>query len=383
MTGDTIVVTFPKGLEWLMQEELKAMGLSPQSTTLTSATLGGGINEAMRLCLELRTAHRVLIEIMRFNANDADELYRRINAYSWENLISPNEYLSITSTVDNPSIQDSRFANLKFKDAVVDRIKSKLGKRPNSGPTRMGAVLHLYWQGRECIAYADAAGTPLSRRGYRKIPGPAPLQESLAAALVLSTGWKGQGTFINPMCGSGTLAIEAALIALNKAPGLLKSNYGFMHLKGFDREKWDSMRRAALKAALKSFPGRIIASDIDQRAIDASRKSANTAGVEHLIEFIVSDFADTPVPPGEGVIIMNPPYGDRMGNLEDLALTYARTGDFLKQKCTGKRGYIFTGNTSLAKGIGLRTKSRKEFYNGPIECRLLEYELYQGTRKGG
>jgi putative N6-adenine-specific DNA methylase len=213
------------------------------------------------------------------------------------------------------------------------------------------------------------------------IPLKAPMQETLAAGVVLATGWEGKGNFINPMCGSGTLAIEAALIALERAPGLLRSNYGFMHLKEFDEFSWKALRRKTRAEAKERLNRRIIATDISQQAVEAAKKNAMTAGVERLIEFGVCHFSETPVPDGGGVVILNPEYGERLGEVEELKKTYREIGDFFKKKCNGYSGYIFTGNLDLAKKVGLRTKRRIPFFNGPIECRLLEYDLYEGSRK--
>jgi putative N6-adenine-specific DNA methylase len=213
------------------------------------------------------------------------------------------------------------------------------------------------------------------------IPLKAPMQETLSAAVVLATGWLGDGNFINPMCGSGTLAIEAALIALGRAPGLLRNNYGFMHLKGFDDSSWKALRRKIRAEAKDRMNGRIIATDTSQQAIEAGKKNAMTAGVERFIEFGVCDFSETPVPGGGGMVVLNPEYGERMGEIEKLTGVYRGIGDFFKKKCNGYTGYVFTGNLDLAKKVGLRTKRKILFYNGPIECRLLEYDLYEGSKK--
>jgi putative N6-adenine-specific DNA methylase len=207
------------------------------------------------------------------------------------------------------------------------------------------------------------------------------MQETLAAAVIAATGWKGRGNFINPMCGSGTLAIEAALIALNKAPGLLRKNFGFMHLRGFNRPSWNTMLQAAKAQVRKSFPGKIIATDIDPQAIRASRQHAAAAGVDRLIEFGVGDYSATPIPEGGGAVILNPEYGERMGKIEQLKEVYQGIGDFFKKKCQGYTGYLFTGNLDLAKKVGLKAKRKVPFFSSKIECRLLEYDLYEGSRR--
>lgn len=349
--------------------------------TVAGIATEGTMNDTLRLNLLLRTGQRVLFLIKEFTAGDADALYREVSKIAWEDYIAEDGYICVTSSVDNPAIRDSRYANVKVKDAVVDRIKEKRGKRPDSGPDQDRTVINLYWRGDNCSLYFDTSGEPLSRRGYRKIPMTAPMQETLAAAVIMASGWNGSGHFINPMCGSGTLAIEAALIALNKPPGLLRNNYGFMHIKGFNKSLWDDLRAKAKTEARKTLDFKIIATDIRTMAVEAARKNAATAGVEHLIEFGVCDFSETAIPGGGGIVMLNPEYGERMGKIRDLECLYKGIGDFFKQKCMGYTGYIFTGNPGLAKKVGLRAKRRIQFFNSAIECRLLEYVLYEGSRK--
>ncbi|MHC4245104.1 MAG: THUMP domain-containing class I SAM-dependent RNA methyltransferase [Planctomycetota bacterium] len=197
----------------------------------------------------------------------------------------------------------------------------------------------------------------------------------------MATGYDGSQDLVLPMCGSGTLAIEAALIAMNKPAGALRSNFGFKHVKGFDEQIWKEIRSDARKTIRKgTMQKRIIATDINEQAIFAARQNARTAGVEHLIEFNVCDFADTEVPTGEGIIVMNPEYGSRLGELEELEKEYKRIGDFLKQRCAGCTAYLLIGNKELSAKIGLKASRRMVFYNGNIECRLLKYELYKGIR---
>lgn len=298
-----------------------------------------------------------------------------------EEFIPPDEYFTIDSSVQNPNIRDSRFANLKAKDAIADRMSLKCGRRPDSGPDRKGAVIFIYWVENICKVYIDSSGESLQKRGYRKIPFRAPLQETLAAALVMAGRWDCKSNFVNPMCGSGTIAIEAALYALNRAPGLLRSRYGFMRIRGFPETAWRNLRAATRAEALRSLPAKIIATDISREAVSAALKNAATAGVDHLINFGVCDFRDTPLPEGGGVIVMNPEYGERMGDRPRLEGTYKAIGDYFKTKGGGYTGYVFTGNPDLAKKIGLRTSRKMKFFNSSIECRLLEYELYEGTRK--
>ncbi len=378
-----ILVTCPKGIVPWLAGEIRALGYPVLAEGEAAVETEGSLADTMRLNLHLRTAHRVLWRLAAFPADNPNDLYVGIRELPWEELLherGEHAYLSVTATADTPSINDARFVNVKTKDAIVDRLTERCGVRPDSGPDRDRAVVHVYWRGKQVLVYLDTSGEPLSRRGYRKIPLAAPMQETLAAAVILATGWNGRTSFVNPMCGSGTLAIEAALFAQGKAPGLLRSNYGFSHLKGFDPAAWRTIRAAA-HALQKETAARIVATDIDPKAVDAARQNARTAGVDRIIEFAACPFAETPIPERGGVVVLNPPYGERIGEQSRLIGLYREIGDFFKQRCGGYRGYIFTGNAALGKGVGLRTKRRITFYNGEIECRLLEYELYEGTRR--
>ena len=217
-----------------------ARGRNPRARISRSAGIarrrrnGGRFEDCMKLNLWLRTGHRVLRLVKTFQARHADELYAQVSQIPWEQHIREDGYLSVMSSVENPTIRDTRFASLRCKDAIVDRIKKERDRRPDSGPLCEGVVVFLYWRQNECAIYFDTSGEPLSKRGYRKIPLQAPMQETLAAAVVLAAGWRGDRNFVNPMCGSGTLAIEAALIGLGRAPGLTRGNFAFMHLKEFN-----------------------------------------------------------------------------------------------------------------------------------------------------
>ncbi len=376
-----ILVTCAKGITPFLREEILRLGFPVLAETIAGIATEGTMDDTLRLNLFLRTGHRVLFLIKEFTAHNADDLYNSLSEIPWEEYIDEDGYVCITSSVDNPSIRDSRYANVKCKDAIVDRIREKCGQRPDSGPEKDRVVVNLYWKGDICSVYFDTSGEPLCRRGYRNIPMTAPMQETLAAAVIMAAGWKGAGNFINPMCGSGTLAIEAALIALNRASGLLRNNFGFMHLKGFNGSLWNELRAQAKRESKRTVNCRIIAGDINKEAIEAAKKNAAAAGVDHLIEFFVCDYSETIIPEGGGVVMLNPEYGERMGKLRELESVYKGVGDFFKQKCGGYTGYIFTGNFELAKKVGLKAKRRIPFFNGGIECRLLEYELYEGSRR--
>jgi 23S rRNA G2445 N2-methylase RlmL len=371
-----ILVTCPKAIAPILAGEIRALGLPVIKELTAGVETEGTLGDAMTLNLWLRTGHRVLFLVRDFAAANAEALYAEVRQIPWEEHIAADGYLSIETSVENPTIRDPRYAGLKCKDAIVDRIKEKAGRRPDSGPLTDRTVVFLYWKGDRCSLYFDTSGEPLSRRGYRKIPLRAPMQETLAAAVVLETGWGGEGHFVNPMCGSGTLAIEAALIGAGRAPGLLRDNFGFMHIQGFDSVAWKKRRDEAKSAPEKALQGKIIATDLSAEAVEAARKNAAAARVEHLIEWGVCDFAETPVPEGSGVVVFNPEYGERLGETKSLIPVYRRIGDFMKKKCRGYRGYVFTGNRELWNKVGLKPAHARTFFNSNIECRLLEFQVY-------
>lgn len=376
-----ILISCPQRISAYLRKEVESFGYNITTEKDTYIETEGTMEDVMRLNLLVRTGHRVLFYLCEFEANTPEKLYKGIYKIEWEKYFGKLDYFSVSSHVEHEAVNDSRFPNLKAKDAIADRFRDKFGVRPDSGSERKGVMIFFYWVNNKCTVYFDTSGVTLSKRNYRKIPYKAPMQESLASAVLMAAGWDGSANFVNPMCGSGTLAIEAALMALDKAPGLLRSNYAFMHLKGFDEEQWKKIRQEIRAKGKKSLAGKIIATDISHNAIDAAKQNAKTAGVDHLIEFKVCDFRQTEVPDGGGFVVLNPEYGERLGEERQLEEIYKEIGNFFKQKCKGYSGYVFTGNLNLAKKIGLRSKRRIPFFNSKIDCRLLEFELYEGSRK--
>jgi putative N6-adenine-specific DNA methylase len=377
----TIIITCGKGIAKILQEEIEEYGYSVIAVHPFSVELKGSLKDCMFLNLHLRTANKVLMLIKRFKASHPDHLYKAISKIPWEDHIRSNGYVSVTSFIENRFILDTRFGNQKAKDAIVDRIFSQRGKRPDSGPKRDQAVVYLHWVQSDCHLYFDTSGETISKHGYRRIPFKAPLRESLAAALVRATKWTPDMPLVNPMAGSGTLAIEAAMMASKRAPGLGRSNFGFMHLKSYQQDEWLSLKEEAAKQVLPQIELTIIINDTSLEALRAAKKNAEWAGVKHLLKFDHGDFNEIQIPDPPGIVILNPEYGERLGDIATLGHTYKKIGDFYKEKCAGYWGYIFSGNPELSKRIGLRTSSKRPFFNGKIECRLLEYELYHGSKK--
>lgn len=381
-TKGAITITCHKRIAPYLEQEVKELGFAIEETFITGVRLIGTINDCIRLNLNLRCASQVLYSIKQFTAHNADDIYRAAQSITWENIIPDPGYFSVTSNVMNETINNSMFANLRVKDGIVDRMRLKRGTRPDTGAELRGTVVHLFWKNEQAEIFLDTSGDSLARHGYRKIPGRAPMLEALASATILATRWDKNSAFVNPMCGSGTVAIEAALIATNTRPGLFRMNYAFMHIMGYNEAVYEE-EMDLLDKQIKEIDGvQIIASDISEQAIINAKKNAKAAGVADLITFELCDFRRTTLPQeNKGIVYMNPEYGERLGDERELEETYAQIGDFMKQKCGGYYGYIFTGNLELAKKIGLKAKRRIEFYTSTIDCRLLEYELYEGSRK--
>ena len=418
-----LIVSCARGLAPLTATELMRLGYAIVDSTENTVVVRGGMRDMMTLNLQLRTAHRVLVPLLRTTCGNLRYLYNDVYSIDWENLIDADGYFMVNSVVRNETVRDTRMPSLTTKDAIADRIRDKCGGRPDSGRESYGAAVFVYWMNDELIVYLDTTGEPLSKRGYRKIPGAAPMQETLAAGCVLATGWDAASPFVVPMCGSGTPAIEAALYALNRAPGSFKSHFGFMAIKGYRQmipgEKagtsvrprfgatpeqiWKDKVAVAREQERRVGLPPIIATDISEDAVETAHLNAIAAGVSEYITFGTCDFAATRLPPPPGVIFMNPPYGERMaaGGVaaeppldiaeddaaapaaeqspgEPLDALYSRIGDFLKQKGAGYTGCVFTGNMELSRRVGLRSARRITFYNGPIECRLVVFDLYKG-----
>lgn len=377
-----IVLSCARHLTPFALEEVKALGYGVSASDEDSITVHGTLLDAMKLNLWLRTAHRVLIPLGTFEAKTIQHLYVHCSKIPWEEWLPADGYFTTHGSVKNDTVRDTRIAAMKLKDAIVDRIRSKKGRRPDCGKEDSGASVFLYWHERDLRVFIDTTGEALSRRGYRLIPGKAPMQEALAAAVVMGTGWNGKTPFISPMSGSGTPAIEAAMIAKRRAPGLTRSHFAFMSLAGYreaigngltPEEFW---KTECEKAVANEVPSnempKIIATDISREAIRISRANAKAAKMEQYISFGVCDFAETVLPHEPGVIFMNPEYGERMGDTEELIPLYKRIGAWYSDHRI-YNGCIFTSSPRLAKATGLEPNFLKPFFNGPIECRLISF----------
>lgn len=378
-----IVVTCSSGVAPYLAREIEALGLPVGHTSETAVETEGSLVDAMRLNLRLRTAHRVFWQVAGFRADDPDELYDKSCDVPWEDYIDPDGYFTVDVAVDTPTIRNDFFARVRIKDAIADRMRSRYGRRPNSGgEDDAGACVFLHWVGRRASLFLNTSGAALSRRGYRVENVPAPMRETLAAAIVMATEWDGASNFLNPMCGGGTIAIEAAWVATGRAPGFLREHFAFMDVVGYEPPLWQRLRQEAVQAIHPLPEGvEIVASDIDANAVRAAEANAEAAGVGALLRFDHCDVALSPVPEGGGVILMNPPYGTRLGDAAQLRPTYAAIGEFLSHCAPAYRGFVFTANPDLAECVGMETKQSLPFFNARLDSRLLEYAGFRRRRR--
>lgn len=373
--SEIFVVCYPY-VEPYLKKEIINLGYEEAEIEKKGVKLTGNFGDAQKLNLHLRTATKVLFKIAEFKCENGDDLYMNAVKLDWTKIMNPDSYFSVDSYVRNNTIKDNRYANLRLKDAIVDCFNLKYDRRPDTGPEKDKLVIFIHWKDDTCQIYLDTSGQTISKRGYRSGYHPAPMNESLAAAVIIASGWDRRSSFINPMCGSGTLAIEAAMMHLNKAPGLLRQNYSFMHCNWYQPSYWRNIRNEALSSVHKESRISIVATDHSHDAVKGARQNAKDAGVAKFINFKVCDFSETEIPEKKGNVIINPEYGQRMGDVKDLMPVYRSIGSFLKKSCKGFKGGVFSGNWELINEIPLKPIKKIRMLNGKIECRLALYELY-------
>lgn len=376
-----LVISCYKRLGVFLEQELLALGYTPDRVGESVVSLQGTATDAMHLNMKLRTASQILYKLHSFPANDPEEVYQTLLKYPFEELLPADCYFSVTSLVRHESVNNPMFLNLKVKDAVVDRMRAKNGKRPDTGPEHDKAVIHLYWVGDEAILYADTSGDTLARHGYRLHPGKAPLLESLAASMVMATGWTPELPLLNPMGGTGTLAIEAACMATNRYPGLFRRRYGFMFLKGYNQRAYLEAVLDLEDAITETEMRPIVVNDRDKRMLSYAVQNAERAGVDHLIETVSGDYSELEIPEQPGWVLLNPEYGERLGEVEALAITYGEIGSWMKKQLPGWKVGIISGNQELLSKVGLKPDRRIPLFNGRLDSRLCLYSMYEGTKR--
>jgi putative N6-adenine-specific DNA methylase len=368
--------TCGRGIEPVLAGELHDLGAAEVEPGRGGVHFRGDRTLLYQANLWLRTAIRVLWPILDAPVASPEELYDAARTVDWTNYLTPEHTLAVDCNVRDSHITHSQYAALKTKDAICDQFLERYGRRPSVDVEKpmVGLNLHIYRD--QAVLSLDSSGESLHKRGYRPIQTRAPLNEALAAALILQTGWRGETAFVDPLCGSGTLPIEATWIAIRRPPGLTRRRFGFQGWLDFDIALWTGLRDEARRRVGKQMPAPILGSDQRRDAIAFSQANARAAGVGHLIRFVRKDVRDLQPPPGPpGIILCNPPYGERIGEEKELRGLYRTLGQVFRQRCTGWTAFVFTGNAGLARDIGLEPVEQIALYNGKIPCRLLKYPL--------
>ena len=368
-----------EGLEEILAEELAAVGAKKISIGKRAVEFEGDMLCVYKANLQCRCAIRILISIGRFTIHNEDELYSAVKSINWEEYLEKDETLAVDATVHSDYFNHSKFVAYKTKDAIVDRFREKFGSRPDVDLDNPKIRVNVHIRDRYLSIGLDSSGDSLHRRGYRARAGQAPISEVLAAGIVKLSGWDGKTTLLDPMCGSGTILIEATKFALGIPSFSKDRKFGFEQWNNFKPALWERVKEFAYKSEEITLP-LIQGVDMDERAIEIARENTEKAGLTGKIKFHQERFEDYTPPEVPGYIISNPPYELRLrtGDIEGL---YKMIGDQFKQNYGGWQAWIISSNRDALKQVGLRTSRKIILFNGPLECRLQKYEMYQGTRK--
>jgi putative N6-adenine-specific DNA methylase len=368
------------GCEDILCEELEALGAENVRSLTRAVEFEGDLALMYKANLHCRTALRILKPYATFEASDEEMLYNEIQNIDWTSLFTLDQTFAINTTLNLSNLTHSQYVSLKAKDAIVDQFRDKFDDRPNVDIDRPDLRIHLHIYQNVCTLSFDSSGESLHKRGYRDYTNQAPINEALAAALVIKSGWDKKSSLADFMCGSGTILIEAAMIMRNIAPNKFKSFFGFQTWKDYDADLWEKIYSEAIKNELPASGTMIYGSDISGVVLDKARENIMNAGLDDCIKLKKGSFEKFKKPTDTGTLICNPPYGLRI-EPKDILDMYQRMGDTMKQQCKGWTCWIFTGNLEVAKFIGLRTTRKIPLYNGPIECRYLRFDIYDGSKK--
>ena len=366
----------PRGLEAVLAAELQALGAASIHPTDGGVSFTGDMALCYRANLWLRSANRVVLLLSEFPAPTPAALYEGTREIPWPDLFPPERTIAVDATVRDSGITHSHFAAQKTKDGIVDRFRDAVGRRPDVDAKTPEVRIVVRIVRDECAVSLDTSGESLNRRGYRANPSEASLKETLAAGLLLLAGWQGGEPLIDPACGAGTIPIEAALIAGNVAPGSLGRSFGFQRLHGFDRKRWEAMLSEAREALLHPIHVRIEGSDISPGAVAGAMKNAINAKVNERVLFNARSIRNFDPGEGPGTILCNPPYGTRLPGGTQVETFYRELGEALKKRCRGWTAFLLSGNPAATKFLGLKSSRKFPVMNGPIDCRLLKYDLY-------
>ena len=368
------------GLEEVLAEELIQLGAQQVTVLNRAVCFVGDLGFMYKANLCLRTAIRILQPIHQLTARRDVQLYEEAKKFEWDQYIDVNNTIAVNAAVSSDFFNHSHYVALKVKDAIVDYFRDiSRGKRPNVDVKNPDVRINVHISNDKCNISLDSSGDSLHKRGYRHVINNAPISEVLAAGLILLSDWDKESDFLDPMCGSGTLAIEAAMIACNIPPALHRKEFGFMNWKNFDEQLWNTIKDSALNK-VKDFPGKIIACDRAFASIRKAEANIKDSLLDEIIEVHRMNFIKKPyLFENKGVILFNPPYGERLE--ADVNALYGQIGDTFKKNYAGCSAWLITSDMEAVKHIGLKHTKRIKLFNGQLECRFLKYEMYEGSKK--
>ncbi len=375
-----LIVKTSFGLEDILLRELTDLGAQKVEKGIRVVTIEGDQRLMYKINLCSRVALRVLQPVKKFRVANEQQLYDEIKKIDWSKYMSVDGTLAVDAVVNKSVMTHSLYVALKTKDAIVDQFRDNTGKRPNVDLVRPSLRIHLHINGEDAEVSLDSSGDSLHKRGYRMQTGDAPINEALAAGLILLSEWDKQTPFLDFMCGSGTILIEAAMMALNIAPGSLRKEFGFQRWNDFNEKLWSEVKQEATAAQKSDIDFPITGVDLNTMMITYAKENAGAAKVLKYITFKQMSFEDYVPDSAPGIILINPPYGGRITTADILAL-YKLMGDQFKKKYPGWKGFVFTANMEAGKNIGLKPSRKIPLFNGKLECRLLKFEMYAGTKR--
>ncbi|MEX0267509.1 class I SAM-dependent RNA methyltransferase [Leptolyngbyaceae cyanobacterium UHCC 1019] len=367
--------TVARGLEAIAAQELAQLGADSVQPGFCGVSFTGDRALLYRVNLWARLPFRILVKLHQFPCDDSTDLYRGIQEIDWLEHLTPDRTLAVTATGKTEQLNHTHFTALQVKNAIVDQQQKTLGDRSNVELQEPDVRINVHLDREGCTVSLDSSGNSLHRRGYRPAMGAAPLKESLAAALIQLSGWQPEQAFYDPLCGSGTLPLEASLKALNIAPGLFRDRFGFETWSNFDSALLEQLIQEAEDSQQESLSAPIWGSDRNSEVIEQAIANATNCGVLDHVWFSQSELSDVVAPADSGVLLCNPPYGERL-SAPDLGAFYKQLGDVLKQRFKGWTAFVLSGNKELGQAIGLKSSQRISVYNGSLPCQLMKYELY-------
>ena len=367
----------PRGLEVLLGKELEALSAHDIKAVPGGVAFSGDWATCYRVNYWSRIASRILWRVGAFSYRNEDDLYDAARAVAWPKYFSVQKRIRVNVTAQKSPLKSLEFATLKVKDAVCDLFRDRLGSRPDVDRAAPDVRIHAFLEEAKGILYLDTSGEALFKRGWRMDIADAPIRENLAAGIVMLSGWKFDQPLLDPMCGGGTLLSEAAAMARGRAPGA-KRTFGFEKLSLLDSKLWERIKN---ERTVQPVEPRLYGSDTDPEALQAARHNLGAAGVERWVKLEQADVLERPAPASAGVLVANPPYGERIGSADELAAFYPKLGDALKKRFAGWRCFIFTADMRLPKLIRLEPSRRTPLWNGALECRLYEFPIVSGSHR--